>query len=105
MSRRARARAQRDSDDFSGQISASLTALSRTVDEYDALARREPVAAKQEKARERVKNFRAEMMDYREHFERLKREREQQQQQHVRGSSPVEKGPADDENAAGGMNG
>ena len=75
------------SDTDSGQIAASLTALSRTVDEYHVLARREPVPARQEKALERVKNFRAELVDYREHFERMKREREQ----HVRGLSLMER--------------
>ncbi|KAI9886465.1 MAG: hypothetical protein M1823_001714 [Watsoniomyces obsoletus] len=60
-----------------GQISASLTSLSRTIDDYQAMARREPVPGKQEKAFERVKNFRAELVDYREQLERLKKEREQ----------------------------
>ncbi len=41
------------------------------------MARRELVPAKQEKALERVKTFRAELAEYREQFERLKKEREQ----------------------------
>lgn len=33
-----------------GQIAASLAALSRTIEDYDSLARKEMIAAKQEKA-------------------------------------------------------
>jgi Golgi SNAP receptor complex protein 2 len=33
-----------------GQISASLAALHRTVDDYDSMAKREMIKAKQEKA-------------------------------------------------------
>jgi hypothetical protein len=33
-----------------GQISASLSALSRTIDDYDSMAKREMIKAKQEKA-------------------------------------------------------
>jgi hypothetical protein len=33
-----------------GQIQVSLTSLSRTIDDYDNMAKREIVAAKQEKA-------------------------------------------------------
>ena len=61
----------------SGQISATLASLSRTVDEYHGMAKRELIPSKQEKAYERVKNFRAELADYRGQFERMKREREQ----------------------------
>ena len=35
---------------LAGQISASLAAMSRTVDDYDAMAKREIMKAKQEKA-------------------------------------------------------
>jgi hypothetical protein len=34
----------------SGQISASLAGMSRTIDDYDSMARREIIKAKQEKA-------------------------------------------------------
>ncbi|KAL9066500.1 MAG: hypothetical protein Q9157_007120 [Trypethelium eluteriae] len=57
-----------------GQLSASLTSFSRTVDEYSKLSKQELVPAKQEKAYERVKNFRTELSDYREQFDRLKKE-------------------------------
>ncbi|KAI9797480.1 MAG: hypothetical protein M1825_005988 [Sarcosagium campestre] len=62
-----------------GQISASLTSLSRTVDDYDRMAKQELVAAKQQKAYERVKTFRADLIEYREHFDRLRKEREDTQ--------------------------
>lgn len=35
---------------WSGQISASLAGMSRTIDDYDSMARREIIKAKQEKA-------------------------------------------------------
>lgn len=55
-----------------GQISASLTSFSRTVDDYAKLAKQEPIQTKQEKAFERIKNFRAELDEYRESFQRIK---------------------------------
>ncbi|KAI9668951.1 MAG: protein transport protein bos1 [Caeruleum heppii] len=62
-----------------GQISASLTSLSRTIDDYDSMAKRELIPEKQKKAFERVKTFRTDMRDYRSQFERLKAEREETQ--------------------------
>jgi hypothetical protein len=59
-----------------GQIAASLASLSRTIDDYSALSKRELIPEKQEKAFERVKNFRAELQDYRQHFDQLRKERE-----------------------------
>ncbi|KAJ8119973.1 hypothetical protein ONZ43_g3199 [Nemania bipapillata] len=44
-----------------GSLSASLTAFSRTLDEYSALAKQELNPAKQEKAHERLRNFRTEL--------------------------------------------
>jgi golgi SNAP receptor complex member 2 len=35
---------------MAGQISASLAAMARTVDDYDSMAKREMIKAKQEKA-------------------------------------------------------
>lgn len=40
------------------------------------MAKKELVPTKQEKARERIKNFRTELVDYRQHFDRLKKDRE-----------------------------
>ncbi|KAJ4364432.1 protein transport protein bos1 [Neocucurbitaria cava] len=54
------------------QLNASLTSLSRTIDEYGKLAKQEPVQTKQEKAFERLKNFRSELEEYRESFKRIK---------------------------------
>ncbi|RYC58936.1 hypothetical protein CHU98_g7261, partial [Xylaria longipes] len=41
-----------------GSLSASLTSFSRTLDEYSGLAKQELNPAKQEKAHERLRNFR-----------------------------------------------
>ncbi|PYI09887.1 synaptobrevin [Aspergillus sclerotiicarbonarius CBS 121057] len=62
-----------------GQIAASLASLSRTIDDYSALSKKELIPEKQEKAFERVKNFRTELADYRVHFDRLRKEREDAQ--------------------------
>ncbi|EOD43310.1 Transporter bos1 [Neofusicoccum parvum] len=67
-----------------GQINASLTSFSRTIDDYNRLAKQEMVAAKQEKAYERIKNFRTELTDYREQFQRLKTENDERQQVQTR---------------------
>ena len=60
-----------------GQISATLTSFSRTIDDYSETTKKELNPAKQEKARERIKNFRAEIADYRQRFESLRKEREE----------------------------
>ncbi|KAJ8103545.1 hypothetical protein POJ06DRAFT_3281 [Lipomyces tetrasporus] len=62
-----------------GQISATLATLQRTIDEYDAMARRELVPAKQDKAFARIRNFRTEAGEARTLFEKLKKEREEAQ--------------------------
>ena len=59
-----------------GQIQASLTSLSRTIDDYAETAKKELVVAKQQKAQERIKNFKGELADYRQTLERLKNARE-----------------------------
>ncbi len=61
---------------LAGQISASLISLSRTIDDYAENAKKELIPAKQEKAHERIKNFRVELADYRQTLERLKKDRE-----------------------------
>ncbi|TGZ83040.1 putative v-SNARE protein Bos1 [Ascodesmis nigricans] len=84
---------KRDLDNFSaapvtsspalqGQISASLASLTRTLDDYEEMARRELIPAKKEKAEDRVKNFRKEMAEFRTHFETLKGERAQAEAVH-----------------------
>ncbi|RPB25722.1 putative v-SNARE protein Bos1 [Terfezia boudieri ATCC MYA-4762] len=67
-----------------GQISASLASFSRIVEDYDSMARREPVPAKQEKALLRVKNFRKEIQEYKTHFEKLKSDRAEAEHTHAR---------------------
>jgi Golgi SNAP receptor complex protein 2 len=59
-----------------GAVSASLTAFSRTLDEYNTLARQELNPAKQEKAFERIRNFRTELAEFRTQFDGLKTERD-----------------------------
>ncbi|KAK0539337.1 protein transport protein bos1 [Tilletia horrida] len=55
-----------------GQITATLAAFSRTVDDYEALARRELVPAKQEKSFARVKKFRDDAREFELQFSRIK---------------------------------
>ncbi|KAL0577315.1 Protein transport protein bos1 [Marasmius crinis-equi] len=57
-----------------GQISASLAAMNRTIDDYDSMAKREMIKAKQEKAQMRVQKFRSDYNEFRSQFERLKTE-------------------------------
>ncbi|KAI2468522.1 V-snare-domain-containing protein [Annulohypoxylon bovei var. microspora] len=59
-----------------GSLSASLTAFSRTLDEYNALAKQELNPAKQEKANERIRNFRSELSSFRAQLDELKTRRE-----------------------------
>jgi Golgi SNAP receptor complex protein 2 len=65
---------RKDLDQFAdqAQLNASLATFSRTIDDYGKLAKQEPVQTKQEKAFERLKNFRAELDEYRESFKRIK---------------------------------
>jgi len=55
-----------------GQISASLAAMQRTIDDYDSMAKREMIKAKQEKAQMRVQKFRSDYAELRSQFEVLK---------------------------------
>ncbi|CAJ2512574.1 Uu.00g055890.m01.CDS01 [Anthostomella pinea] len=59
-----------------GSISAALTAFSRTLDEYNALAKQEMNPVKQDKAYDRIKNFRTELSEFRTEFANLKSQRE-----------------------------
>ncbi|KAI3319456.1 V-snare-domain-containing protein [Xylariaceae sp. AK1471] len=59
-----------------GSLSASLTAFSRTLDEYSALAKQELNPAKQEKAHERLRNFRTELVEFRAKLDGLKTQRD-----------------------------
>jgi len=55
-------------------ISASLAAMHRTIDDYDSMAKREMIKAKQEKAQMRVQKFRTDYGELRNQFERIKAE-------------------------------
>ncbi|KAF8967840.1 golgi SNAP receptor complex member bos1 [Flammula alnicola] len=57
-----------------GQISASLSAMHRTIDDYDSMTKREIIKAKQEKAQMRVQKFRADYAELRSQFDRVKGE-------------------------------
>ncbi len=57
-----------------GQIAASLSALSRTADNLDTMAKREGSQAKQEKGQLRVQKFRADYLDLKTQFDALKAE-------------------------------
>ncbi|KAK0732196.1 hypothetical protein B0H67DRAFT_597826 [Lasiosphaeris hirsuta] len=59
-----------------GAVSASLTAFSRTIDEYNGLAKQELNPVKQGKAFERIRNFRAELSEFRAQVDTLKAARE-----------------------------
>ncbi|KAF7797910.1 hypothetical protein EIP86_009117 [Pleurotus ostreatoroseus] len=50
--------------------------MSRTVDDYDSMAKREIIKAKQEKAMMRVQKFRADYAELRGQFEKVKTERD-----------------------------
>jgi Golgi SNAP receptor complex protein 2 len=54
------------------QLNASLTSFARTIDDYGKLAKQEFSQAKQEKAYERLKNFKSELEEYRTSFKRIK---------------------------------
>jgi Golgi SNAP receptor complex protein 2 len=60
-----------------GQINTSLLSFSRTIEDYNKLAKQELVPDKQTKAYDRIKNFRTELSDYRDRFEKLKHETEE----------------------------
>lgn len=68
-----------------GSLSASLTAFQRTIDEYNSLAKQELNPAKQEKALERIRNFRTELAEYRREFESLKAARDEAMHHQDRG--------------------
>ncbi|CAO1619921.1 unnamed protein product [Parajaminaea phylloscopi] len=55
-----------------GQITASLNALGRTVEDYESTSKREINEAKREKAMGRVKKFREDEKEMRNNFARLK---------------------------------
>lgn len=48
--------------------------MHRTIDDYDSMAKREMIKAKQEKAQMRVQKFRTDYAELRNQFERIKAE-------------------------------
>ncbi|KAG1737611.1 hypothetical protein EDB19DRAFT_1716862 [Suillus lakei] len=58
-----------------GQISASLAAMHRTIEDYDSMAKREIIKAKQEKGQMRVQKFRSDYAELKGQFELIKTER------------------------------
>ncbi|CAG8984057.1 hypothetical protein HYALB_00002999 [Hymenoscyphus albidus] len=59
-----------------GQISASLTSFSRTLDQYADLTKTELNPSKKEKAYERIDTFRTELQSFREQLKELKAQSE-----------------------------
>jgi hypothetical protein len=59
---------------FAGSVNASITSFSRTIDDYNKLAKQELVPEKQTKAYERVKTFKSELGDYRDRLDRIKQD-------------------------------
>ncbi|KIJ24956.1 hypothetical protein M422DRAFT_210443 [Sphaerobolus stellatus SS14] len=67
-----RMRAGEHSASLLGQISASLSAFQRTIDDYDSMAKREMIKAKQEKAQMRVQKFRMDYNELKSQFQQIK---------------------------------
>jgi hypothetical protein len=60
-----------------GQISASLTSFSRTLDSYASLSKTELNSEKKSKAEQRLQTFRSELQSFREQFKELKLQSEE----------------------------
>lgn len=69
-----------DKASLNGQIVVSLSALSRTIDDYEDMAKKELVQEKQERALQRVDRFQKEYATLKQAFNTAK----QQQQAQVR---------------------
>ncbi|KAF4982207.1 hypothetical protein FZEAL_2091 [Fusarium zealandicum] len=64
-----------------GNVSASISSFSKTLEEYQSLARQEIVPKKQEEAFERVKKFREDLSDFRSQVDSLRKTRDDAQHQ------------------------
>ncbi|EME47228.1 hypothetical protein DOTSEDRAFT_69246 [Dothistroma septosporum NZE10] len=62
-----------------GQITTSITSFSRTLDDYQRSVNDELVPEKATKGKDRITNFRSELLEFRSRFAELKHEREQAQ--------------------------
>lgn len=60
-----------------GQLTTSLTSFTRTLDDYQNNVDVELVPDKAEKGKERIANFRTELLEFRSRFAELKHEKEQ----------------------------
>ncbi|ROT36085.1 transport protein BOS1 [Sodiomyces alkalinus F11] len=67
-----------------GSLSASLASFSKTIDEYNHLARQELVPKKQDEAFERVKRFKDDLSRFRGQVDGLKKQREEAAHQNNR---------------------
>ncbi|CED83229.1 Golgi SNAP receptor complex member [Phaffia rhodozyma] len=60
---------------LNGQITASIAALSRTIDDYESMAKKEIIASKKDKALTRVEKFKNDFKALRDRFAALKLEK------------------------------
>lgn len=67
-----------------GQLSASMTSLSRTIDDYQQAVSVELVEAKKATGAEKLLRFKSELAEYRQRFADLKNDREQQNEAQAR---------------------
>ncbi|KAG2058993.1 V-snare-domain-containing protein [Suillus hirtellus] len=79
-----------------GQISASLAAMHRTIDDYDSMAKREIIKAKQEKGQMRVQKFRSDYAELKSQFELIKTERAAAQRSELLGGTSNILSPSSD---------
>ncbi|KAH8119392.1 golgi SNAP receptor complex member bos1 [Phellopilus nigrolimitatus] len=84
-----RLKAGENSASLHGQIAASLAALHRTIEDYDSMARREMLKAKQEKAQMRLQKFRGDYNELMGQFDRMKKEREESQKSELFANATV----------------
>ncbi|KLO18417.1 golgi SNAP receptor complex member bos1 [Schizopora paradoxa] len=71
-----RLRSGESSASLHGQIAASLAALQRTIDDYDSMAKREMIKAKQEKAQMRLQKFRSDYLELKNEFDTIRSKRD-----------------------------
>ncbi|KAF8609057.1 golgi SNAP receptor complex member bos1 [Ceratobasidium sp. AG-I] len=76
------------SNTLQGQISASLAAFNRTIDDYESMAKTEMIKAKQEKAYMRVSKFRTDATELRLEFDRVKDHRSKANRNDLLGDAP-----------------
>ncbi|OZJ04824.1 hypothetical protein BZG36_02341 [Bifiguratus adelaidae] len=70
---------QEPSAGLQGQISVSLGAFGRSIDEYEGLAKREMIPTKRELGLSRAERFRSEYSEYKAMFDRVQAERKNEE--------------------------